>query len=47
MDRGAWEATDHGVARVEYHLATKPPDHVGEEKKLKAIKMQLGLPRWC
>ena len=25
MDRGAWWATVHGVARVGHHLATKPP----------------------
>ena len=25
MDRGTWRATVHGVARVEYDLATKPP----------------------
>ena len=25
MDRGAWQATVHGVARVGYDLATKPP----------------------
>ena len=25
MDRGAWQATVHGVARVRHHLATKPP----------------------
>ena len=25
MDRGAWWATVHGVARVGYYLATKPP----------------------
>ena len=24
MDRGAWQATEHGVARVEHNLATKP-----------------------
>jgi len=24
MDRGAWQATVHGVARVEHDLATKP-----------------------
>ena len=24
MDRGAWEATVHGVARVGHNLATKP-----------------------
>ena len=25
MDRGAWQATVHGVTRVGYNLATKPP----------------------
>ena len=25
MDRGAWQATVHGVARVEHDLVTKPP----------------------
>ena len=25
MDRGAWQATVHRVARVEHNLATKPP----------------------
>ena len=25
MDRGAWWATVHGVARVGHNLATKPP----------------------
>ena len=25
MDRGAWQATVHGVARVTHDLATKPP----------------------
>ena len=25
MDRGAWWATVHGVARVQQDLATKPP----------------------
>jgi len=25
MDRGAWQATVHGVARVEHNLAAKPP----------------------
>ena len=24
MDRGTWQATIHGVARVEHDLATKP-----------------------
>ena len=25
MDRGAWQVTVHGVARVRHDLATKPP----------------------
>ena len=25
MDRGAWQATVHGVVRVKHDLATKPP----------------------
>ena len=25
VDRGAWKVTVHGVARVGYNLATKPP----------------------
>ena len=25
MDRGAWQATDHGITRVGHDLATKPP----------------------
>jgi len=25
MDRGAWQATVHGIARVRYNLATEPP----------------------
>jgi len=25
MDRGAWQATVHGVARFGYNLGTKPP----------------------
>ena len=25
MDRGAWQATVHGVAKSQHHLVTKPP----------------------
>ena len=28
MDRGAWRATFHGVARVRHNLATKPPPRI-------------------
>ena len=27
-DRGAWQATVHGVARVRHDLATKPPPYI-------------------
>ena len=27
MERGAWQATVHGVVRVGHDLATKPPSH--------------------
>ena len=27
MNRGAWQATVHGVARVRHDLVTKPPPH--------------------
>ena len=27
IDRGAWQATVHGVTRVGHNLATKPPPH--------------------
>ena len=27
MDRGAWQATVHGVSRVRHNTATKPPPH--------------------
>ena len=29
MDRGAWQAAVHGVARVGHNLATKPPPPPG------------------
>ena len=31
MDRGAWRATVHGVARVGHDLATKPPQLGGRQ----------------
>ena len=27
IDRGAWQATVHGVTKVGHNLATKPPPH--------------------
>ena len=29
MDRGAWQATVHGVAKVRHDLTTKPPPPQG------------------
>jgi len=31
MDRGAWQATVHGIARVGHDLATKPPYNIIHE----------------
>ena len=30
MDRGAWQATVHGVARVGHDLTTEPPPRIDE-----------------
>ena len=30
MDKGVWQATVHGVARVGYNLVTKPPPAVNQ-----------------
>ena len=35
MDRGAWQATVHGVSRVRHHLVTKPPPMTYMEKECK------------
>ena len=35
MDRGAWQATIHGVARVRHDLATKPPPNPRNRKFLR------------
>ena len=35
MDRGAWQATVHGVSRVRHHIATKPPPMTYMEKECK------------
>ena len=35
MDRGAWQATGHGVTRVGHDLETKPPpDELGRMKSI-------------
>ena len=35
MDRGAWQATVHGVVRVRYDLATKPMQHCNNYTSIK------------
>ena len=32
IDRGAWQATVHGIAKVRHNLATKPPPRRAESK---------------
>ena len=44
MDRGAWQATVHGVARVGHDLATKPPppeEMVIKKKTTRRVKSQV------
>ena len=45
MDRGAWQATDHGIARVRNNLATKPPSktksHDRDLSKKKRIVLEI------
>ena len=36
MDRGPWQATVHGVARVGHDLATKPPPPCAQDFKRSA-----------
>ena len=43
MDRGAWEATVHGVARVRLDLATKPPPPENE----RSFGRQRGTEMFC
>ena len=38
MDRGAWQATVHGVARVRDDLATEPPPPMGNLKKSRQVQ---------
>ena len=41
MDRGAWEAPDHGVSGVRHNLVTKPPP-----RSELLVKMHYCLLRW-
>ena len=51
MDRGAWQATVHGFARVRHDLATKPPPplysqlcQLGTQAKFIGLRNKLDLP---
>ena len=41
MNRGAWQATVHGVARVGHDLATKPPPHDKHRQCIKSRDITL------
>ena len=43
MDRGAWQATIHGVARAGHDLATKPPPLERKEFMAQALKTSLSV----
>ena len=45
MDRGAWQATVHGVARVEHDLVTKSPLPPTANIILHGEKLEAFLPR--
>ena len=42
MDRGAWQATVHGIARVSHDLATKPPPFLGQRVPRYLVKYCCG-----
>ena len=44
IDRGAWQATVHGVARARHDLATKPPPPtlLLKEREIKNTKVEIG-----
>ena len=42
MDRGAWQATVHGVARVRHDLAAKPPPPVSVVKVIHKSTIRYG-----
>ena len=37
MDRGAWQATVHGVTRVGHELATKPPPPYNNKQNISSL----------
>ena len=42
MDKGAWQATVHGVARVRHDLATKPPPDIRKGQEAERIQEKWG-----
>ena len=49
MDRGAWQATVHGVARAGHDLATKPAPHSsrGQNSKMSCCSVTQSCPTLC
>ena len=45
MDRGAWQATVHRIARVEHDLATKPPPPRPKSKAVSPACLECIHPR--
>ena len=43
MDRGAWQATVHGLARVRHDLMTKPPP----SNLIKLLELVMDREAWC
>ena len=43
MDRGAWQATVHGVARIGHDLTTEPPPPPIQIKKKKTNKQTVNI----
>ena len=42
MDRGAWKAAVHGVARLGHNLATKPPPPMEKRTGVKNLPANAG-----
>ena len=43
MERGAWQATVHGVARVGHDLATTPPTPESQVLRVQALPAPKGI----
>ena len=41
MDKGAWQATVHGLSRVKHDLATKPTELDNSENEVECVRLLL------